>query len=304
MSTQKLDRSLVKLVVILLLGAVPSLLDSTIVNVAIDTIGRDLHTTVSAIQWVITGYLLSFGMVIPLERLGAGPIRRAGPTWIFLSLVAVPGRVRFRCPARPGTSAALIGFRRAAGDRRRPAAAGAHHAHPAASSGGQSSSSRGWMAAISLPVAVVPILGPVLSGLIISNVSWRWIFFVNVPMCLAAIALAWRGLPAGRAEPPAPAARRLDVTGLLLLCPALAGLLYGLAEVSRPAAGSGHLQVLLPLLAGAALLAGFSLGTCMHTVTAGAAGATCGCSGPAPSPAPSVADRFSLPGCRSTAPCC
>jgi MFS family permease len=67
MRGEKLDRSLATLIVILLLGAVPPLLDSTIVNVAVDAIGRDLHTTVPAIQWVITGYLLSFGMVIPLS---------------------------------------------------------------------------------------------------------------------------------------------------------------------------------------------------------------------------------------------
>jgi MFS family permease len=63
----KLDPALVRLIVILLLGAIPALLDTTIVNVAIDTVGHDLHATVSQIQWVITGYLLSFGMVIPLS---------------------------------------------------------------------------------------------------------------------------------------------------------------------------------------------------------------------------------------------
>ena len=64
---ERLDPSVIKLIVVLLLGAIPSLLDTSIVNVAIDTIGRDLHTSVSTIQWVITGYLLSFAMVIPLS---------------------------------------------------------------------------------------------------------------------------------------------------------------------------------------------------------------------------------------------
>ena len=55
------------------------------------------------------------------------------------------------------------------------------------------------MSAISLPIVVVPIFGPVIAGLIISNISWRWIFYVNVPMCLAGLVLAWRQLPAAAA---------------------------------------------------------------------------------------------------------
>src|ERR1700722_3582122 len=245
--TEKLDPALVKLIVVLLLGVIPSLLDTSIVNVAIDTIGRDLHTTVSTIQWVITGYLLSFGMVIPLS--GWALARFGGrATWIFSLVAFLAGSVLSGAAWNVG---ALIGFRVLQG-------VGGGLLMPLLTtlilqaSGGRQLGRL--MAAISLPVAVVPILGPVLSGLIISNVSWRWIFFVNVPMCVAAIALAWRGLPSGRAGATA-ALPRLDVTGLLLLCPALAGLLYGLAEVSS-SGGFGHLQVLLPLLAGAALLAG------------------------------------------------
>ena len=52
---------------ILLTGAIAALLDSTIVNVAIDAIGHGLHAPVSAVQWTVTGYLLSFGMVVPLS---------------------------------------------------------------------------------------------------------------------------------------------------------------------------------------------------------------------------------------------
>ena len=58
------------------------------------------------------------------------------------------------------------------------------------------------MSTVSLPVVIVPILGPVVSGLIISDLSWRWIFYVNVPMCLAGLVLAWRGLPAQPAGTP------------------------------------------------------------------------------------------------------
>ncbi|HTU08109.1 MAG TPA: MFS transporter, partial [Trebonia sp.] len=86
---EKMDPALARLIVILLAGAIPALLDTSIVNVAVNTIGRDLHTTVSSIQWVITGYLLSFGMVIPLS--GWALARFGGrASWMFaLSLFLI-----------------------------------------------------------------------------------------------------------------------------------------------------------------------------------------------------------------------
>jgi MFS transporter len=77
---------------------------------------------------------------------------------------------------------------------------------------------------------------------------------VNVPLCLAGLVMAWRGLPSG---PPARGGQRLDLTGLLLLPPALIALLYGLAEVSGDG-GFGHPGVIIPLTAGAALLAAYA----------------------------------------------
>jgi EmrB/QacA subfamily drug resistance transporter len=248
----KLDKGVIRLIAILLLGAIPSLLDTTIVNVAIDTMGRDLHTTVSAIQWVITGYLLSFGMVIPLS--GWALARFGGrATWLFSLVVFLAGSVMSGAAWNIGS---LIGFRVLQG-------VGGGLLLPVLTTlitqaaGGRQLGRL--MASVSLPVAVVPVLGPVISGLIISNASWRWIFYVNVPFCLAAIILAWRGLPARRpqqAGTAAAATARLDVAGLVLLCPALAGLLYGLAQVSATG-GFGHLRVVAPLTAGAVLLAAF-----------------------------------------------
>ena len=78
---------------------------------------------------------------------------------------------------------------------------------------------------------VVPILGPVAGGLIVSNLSWRWIFYVNVPICVAGLVLAWRGLP----PPRAPVRPRLDLVGLALFSPGWRAVLYGLAQVSATA---------------------------------------------------------------------
>src|SRR5580658_741032 len=89
---ERLDPSVIKLIVVLLLGAIPSLLDTSIVNVAIAAIGRDLHTSVSSVQWVITGYLLSFAMVIPLS--GWALARFGGRTvWLVSLSVFLAGSV-------------------------------------------------------------------------------------------------------------------------------------------------------------------------------------------------------------------
>jgi EmrB/QacA subfamily drug resistance transporter len=112
------------------------------------------------------------------------------------------------------------------------------------------------MATITLPAVVVPILGPVIGGLIVSNLSWRWIFYVNVPICAAALLLAWRFVPGrGPSAGPRP---RLDIVGIALLSPAVALLLYGLAQVST-SGGFGQPKVLVPLAAGVVLLTLFLL---------------------------------------------
>ena len=82
------------------------------------------------------------------------------------------------------------------------------------------------MAILGVPMMVAPILGPVLGGWLVSDVSWRWIFFINAPLGVIAIFCAYRVLPrdVGRTE------ERLDLVDLLLASPGLALLIYGLAK--------------------------------------------------------------------------
>jgi EmrB/QacA subfamily drug resistance transporter len=108
------------------------------------------------------------------------------------------------------------------------------------------------MATISIPALVGPILGPVIGGLIVGDASWRWIFYVNVPICAVALVLAWRGLPADAPR----GGQRLDLLGLVLLSPALAAIIYGLSQVGARG-GFGHTAVLVPLAAGVVLLTAF-----------------------------------------------
>jgi EmrB/QacA subfamily drug resistance transporter len=248
---ERLDPAVIKLIVVLLTGAIPALLDTSIVNVAVDTIGRDLHTTVSTIQWVITGYLLSFAMVIPLS--GWALARFGGRlVWTFSLALFLAGSVACGASWNIGS---LIAFRVVQG-------IGGGMMTPLITTLLVQAVGSGQlgrlMSAISLPVVVVPIFGPVIAGLIISNISWRWIFYVNVPMCLVGLVLAWRLLPATR---PQRGAAHIDLVGLMLLPPALVALLYGLAEVSGDR-GFGHAGVLIPLAIGAVLLAAY----CAHAL--------------------------------------
>jgi EmrB/QacA subfamily drug resistance transporter len=251
---ERLDPSVIKLIVVLLLGAIPSLLDTSIVNVAINTIGRDLHTSVSTIQWVITGYLLSFAMVIPLS--GWALARFGGrAVWTFSLALFMVGSIACGAAWNIGS---LIAFRVVQG-------VGGGMMTPLITTllvqaVGTSKIGR-LMSAISLPIVVVPIFGPVIAGLIISNISWRWIFYVNVPICLIGLVLAWRELPAGRPQGGGSAASRIDVVGLALLPPALVALLFGLAEEGTDG-GFGHAGVLVPLIVGVVLLAAY----CVHAL--------------------------------------
>jgi EmrB/QacA subfamily drug resistance transporter len=251
---ERLDPAVIKLIVVLLLGAIPSLLDTSIVNVAIDTIGRDLHTSVSTIQWVITGYLLSFAMVIPLS---GWALARFGGRLVWTSSLALFLAGSVACGAAWNIGS-LIAFRVVQG-------IGGGMMTPLITTLLVQAVGSGQlgrlMSAISLPIVVVPIFGPVIAGLIITNISWRWIFYVNVPICLAGLVLAWRQLPASRPQGGGGAASRLDVVGLVLLPPALVALLYGLAEVSTDG-GFDHAGVIIPLIAGVVLLAAY----CVHAL--------------------------------------
>jgi EmrB/QacA subfamily drug resistance transporter len=108
------------------------------------------------------------------------------------------------------------------------------------------------MSLVSLPALLGPILGPVLGGLILGQLSWHWIFWVNIPFCVAGLVMAWRGL-----APTAPKkGSYLDVLGLALLSPGLVAMIYGLSQAGSHG-GFDHVVVLLPLAIGAVLLAGF-----------------------------------------------
>jgi EmrB/QacA subfamily drug resistance transporter len=236
-------------VLALIIGGIAAILDTTIVTIALHTLVLRLHSTVGTIQWVSTAYLLALAVAIPVT--GWAEARLGGKrAWMIALLIFVVGSVL--C-AVSWNDASLIGFRVLQGF-------GAGLIFPlmqtlaVRAAGGRASSSL--IATISLPLALGPILGPVLGGLILNWFSWRWLFLINVPVIAVGLLLAHRFLAADR--PPAGAPRaRLDVTGLVLLAGALAGILLGLSNLSQDG-GTGHASVLGPLLAGVAVLAVFA----------------------------------------------
>jgi EmrB/QacA subfamily drug resistance transporter len=207
--SEGLSREILVLAAVVILGMIMTVLDLTVVNVAIPTLARDLGASIPAIQWVMTGYMLAFATVIPLtgwaaERFGA---RRA---WVFALLLFLAGSVLAGAAWSLGS---LIAFRVLQG-------LGAGMILPIgqtilAQAAGPQRMGR-VMSVIGVPMLLAPVFGPLLGGAIIGAAGWRWIFFINLPVGAAAVVAALRVLPAGSGVR---GGLRLDVRGLLLLSP-------------------------------------------------------------------------------------
>src|SRR5919201_789145 len=215
----RLTREILVLGGVVLIGMILAVLDATIVNVAIPTLGRDFHTSISTVQGVMTAYLLAFASVIPLTGWAMGEL---GPKRVWLAAL-----VLFLTGSGLSGSAwsvgPLIGFRVLQG-------IGAGLIMPVgqailAQAAGPKRVGR-VMSVMGVPILLAPIFGPIIGGAIVDQISWRWIFFVNLPVGIVAIALALRLLPAAEGR----AGRRLDLLGLALLSPGLALFVYGMSE--------------------------------------------------------------------------
>jgi EmrB/QacA subfamily drug resistance transporter len=243
---EKLDPALLKVSFILVFGVLAPLLDSTMVNVAIKTLASDLKSTVSAIQWVITGYVLAMAMAVPIS--GWAINRFGGKRLYQFSLVLfLVGSILSSLSWNIGF---LIGFRLLQG-------IGAGLLMPTMTnmlfqiSGGRN---MGRMASItSIPMMMAPIFGPVLGGIIVNSLGWRWIFYVNIPVTIIALLLALWGIPK---DSPSDKKQPLDIVGILLLSPAFASLIYGIAQIASHG-GPNSSAVLVPALIGLMLMAVF-----------------------------------------------
>src|SRR5919108_1987949 len=240
-SAEGLDRDVLVLGGVFVLGAIMTVLDLTVVNVAIPTLGRAFDASITAIQWVVTGYMLAFASVIPLtgwasERFGAKRV------WLASLLLFLAGSV---LAGAAWSVPSLIGFRVVQG-------LGAGMILPVgqtilAQAAGPARMGR-VMSVSGVPMLLAPVFGPVLGGAIVDSASWRWIFYLNLPVGALALLAAHRLLPEAKPQ----LGQRLDLRGLALLSPGIALFLYGLAEAGNTGGFDGT-WTLAVTVAGAAL---------------------------------------------------
>jgi EmrB/QacA subfamily drug resistance transporter len=218
-------------------------LDNTIVNIALPAIRRDLHASVSGLQWTIDAYTL---VVASLLTLGGSTADRIGRRRVFQIGLAVFTLGSLLCGLASGLGW-LIAFRVVQ-------AVGGSMLNPVAMSIITNTFTQPkeraraigiWGGVVGLSMA----LGPVLGGALVDSVTWRAIFVINVPVGMAAVALSALLVPESRA----PRARRLDPVGQALVFVMLAALTYAIIEGPSRGWGAPEIAALFAV-AGAALL--------------------------------------------------
>ncbi|MDQ8045752.1 MAG: DHA2 family efflux MFS transporter permease subunit, partial [Patulibacter sp.] len=242
-----IDSALLKVAAVVVLGTFMSILDTTIVNVAIRSLAEDFNSSLSTIQWVSTGYMLSLATVIPLTGWAAD---RFGTKRLYIISIGL-FLIGSAASGAAWSAGSLIFFRVLQG-------LGGGMIMPAGmtiltQAAGPQRMGR-VMGLVGVPMLLGPILGPVLGGYFVDDVSWRWIFYVNIPVGAVALFLAQRFLAKDQPK----AHHKLDWLGLVMLSPGLALFVYGLAETSSKG-GFGSAQTVIPVIAGLALVTAFIL---------------------------------------------
>src|SRR3954447_17276495 len=210
-----------RIAIAVVLGAIMSVLSTTIVNVALETLAVKLHSPLDSVQWVVTGYMLALAAVIPVSGWAAA---RFGARRLYVISLILFTAGSALC-GFAWSAESLIGARvlqglgggmimpigqmilvRAAGPRNMARV----------------------MSAIGVPIILAPVFGPTLGGLLVEHAGWQWIFFVNLPVGIAAVIAALRLLP--RDDAARDTTKSLDAIGLGLVASGLVGITYGLAQ--------------------------------------------------------------------------
>jgi EmrB/QacA subfamily drug resistance transporter len=244
-SSDQLDRGVLVIAGVVVLGAIMSILDITIVSVALQTFTRVFDATPAQVAWTMTGYTLALAAVIPLTGWAAD---RFGTKRLYLTAIvlfalgsalcalatSLPMLVTFRVLQGLGGGMLMpLGMTiltRAAGPERIGRV----------------------MAVMGIPMLLGPIFGPILGGWLIDVASWHWIFLINVPIGVAALVYASIALPQDHVEP----SESFDWLGMVLLSPGLALFLYGISTI--PETGTFFAtKVVVPVVIGVVLIVGF-----------------------------------------------
>ncbi|MBF4762083.1 DHA2 family efflux MFS transporter permease subunit [Nocardioides islandensis] len=229
-----------------------SILDITVVNVALPTFATDLADgaeplAYSTVAWTVTGYTLALATVIPLTGWAAD---RFGTKRLYLAAIGLFTLGSALCALADSINM-LIAFRvlqGLGGGMLMPLgmtimtkAAGPHRMGRL-------------MAILGIPMLLGPILGPIIGGWLIEHASWHWIFLINVPLGVIAIAYAWVVLAKDSPQP----SESFDFLGMALMSPGLALFLYGVSSIPGAAAGEhGYTRVWVTGILGLALVVAF-----------------------------------------------
>ena len=241
----KLDGPVLKVAGVVVLGAIMSILDITVVSVALPTFANVFDTTLATVAWTMTGYTLALATVIPATGWAAD---RFGTKRLYIAALVLFTAGSVLCAAADSIEM-LIAFRvlqglgggmlmplgmtiltRAAGPERVGRV----------------------MAVLGIPMLLGPIFGPILGGALIDSASWHWIFLINLPIGIAAIVYAWIVLPKDEVEP----SETFDWLGMVLLSPGLAAFLYGISSIPEEGTAMAA-RVLVPMVLGIALIVAF-----------------------------------------------
>ncbi|HYY09642.1 MAG TPA: DHA2 family efflux MFS transporter permease subunit [Kineosporiaceae bacterium] len=252
---EKIDAAVLKVAGVVVLGAIMSILDITVVNVALPTFQRVFATggeqqlAYSTVAWTVTAYTLALATVIPLTGWAAD---RFGTKRLYMLALVLFTAGSVLC-ASATSIGMLIGFRVLQG-------LGGGMLMPLGmtimtKAAGPKRMGR-LMAILGIPMLLGPICGPILGGWLIQSVNWHWIFLINLPIGVAAVAYASWALQKDDPHP----TESLDVLGVALMSPGLAAFLYGVSTIPAERTFASA-KVLVPMIAGLVLIVLFVLHT-------------------------------------------
>ncbi len=244
-SDSGLDRGVLIVAGVVVLGAIMSILDITVVSVALRTFQTEFDATAADVAWTMTGYTLALAAVIPLTGWAAD---RFGTKRLYLLAVLLFTAGSVLCSVADGLGQ-LVAFRVLQG-------LGGGMLMPLGMTiltraAGPDRVGR-VMAVLGIPMLLGPIFGPILGGWLIEIASWHWIFLINLPIGLVALVYAWKVLPKDNVQP----SESFDWFGMLMLSPGLAAFLYGVSSIPEHGTVTAT-EVWLPAVVGLALIVAF-----------------------------------------------
>lgn len=224
-------------------GSFIAALDGMVVTTALDSIRRDLSAPITSLHWTMTAYSLSFAAML---MAGAAMGDRFGRRRVFIAGLLLFAATSVACAAAPSIGL-LIAGRAVQGAASALLVPVAMALLGAAVTPAQRPRAMGLFSGIT---GLALVSGPVVGGAIVDSLGWRWVFWINVPLCLTAALLVRLRVP--RSQPGAP---QTDWLGVVLLAIAMTGLLWGLTQAN--VLGWANPYVVVALVAGVIALLAF-----------------------------------------------